>query len=475
MERSNPLELSGDDMRALVELAMERIARHIDSLPTQPAAHVDGAAELARSLMEPLPERGSDFGGMLDLLFDRVVPVSFNTASPGYLAYVPGGGVLHTAVADLIADAVNRYVGVWIAAPGLVQLEANVIRWFCEIVGYPATAGGVLTTGGSMANLIALIAARRERLPEDFLEGVVYTSDQTHHSVQKAAVLAGFPARHVREIPTDEVFRIAPDALERAILEDRDAGLTPFLVTGSAGTTNTGSVDDLEALADLAERHGLWLHLDAAYGGFFMLTERGRQAMGGLARADSISLDPHKGLFLPYGNGALLFRDPHVLRRAHTTFADYMPPMQSEQDLVDFTQLSPELSRDFRGLRAWLPIKLAGIAAFRELLDEKIDLALWAADQLEQIPDVELLARPQLSTLAFRLAPAGLSRAEVNGLNRRVLDDINGRQRVYLTPTTLRGEFAIRICVLSFRTHLDRMEACLEDVRRAVEVARAAV
>jgi len=468
MTTSIELELSGSEMRALVDQAMERIAQHIDSLPEQPAGYAGGGARLARSLVESLPETGTDFDELLRLIFDRATPKSFNTAGPGYLAYVPGGGVLHSAIADLISNSINRYVGVWLAAPGLVQLEANVIQWFCQIVGYPSGAGGVLTTGGSLANLIAIIAARREKLPEDFLRGVLYTSDQTHHSVQKAAVLAGFPPANVREVPSDASFRIDPVALLGAIAKDRDAGLAPFLAVANAGTTNTGAVDDLAAVADVAADAGVWLHADAAYGGFFMLTERGRRVMRGLDRADSLSLDPHKSLFLPYGNGALLFRDPNVLRRAHSTYADYMPVMQDEHDLVDFTQLTPELSRDFRGLRAWLPIKMTGIAAFRRQLDEKLDLAEWAARELATIPNVEVVAEPQLSTVAFRYRRDGLSPDELNAINRRVLVEINRRERVYLTPTTVGDRFVIRICILSFRTHLDRMEICLQDVREAV-------
>ena len=321
----------------------------------------------------------------------------------------------------------NRYVGVWLAAPGLVQLELNVVRWFCEIVGYGAGSGGILTSGGSLSNLTAVVTARREQLPEDFRHGTIYTSDQTHHSIRKSAVLAGFPESSVREIPTNDRQEIRLDALGDRIAVDRAAGLQPFCVVGSAGTTNTGAVDDLDALADLAEREGLWLHIDGAYGGFFALTERGREAMHGLERADSITLDPHKGLFLPYGNGCLLVRDEEALRRAHATFADYMPSMQHDPDFVDFCDLSPELSRDFRGLRAWLPIRLFGIDAFTESLDEKLDLVLWAAEELRKVPGIEIVCEPRLSLVAFRLTVPGVEGEELDELNRELLRRINGR------------------------------------------------
>jgi aromatic-L-amino-acid decarboxylase len=468
LPENRDLELSGEAFRALVESAVDRIVRHVESLPRQPAADTAGGEALARSLVEPLPQTGRPVAELLDLLFDRVIPKSFNTAGPGYLAYIPGGGLLHSAVADLIADSTNRYVGVFAAAPGLVAIEANVVRWFCGMVGYPLGAGGVLTSGGSLSNFSALVAARRKLLPEDFLNGTLYVSDQSHHSIRKAAILAGFPERSVREIATDGAYRIRLDALEEAIRGDRAAGRRPFFVVGNAGSTNTGAVDDLAGLAELARREGLWLHADAAYGGFFVLTERGRRLLAGMELADSIALDPHKGLFLPYGTGCLLVREVEALKRAHAVAAEYLPPMQSDADLPDFNLMSPELSRDWRGLRVWLPIAMHGIEPFRQNLEEKLDLTLWAADELREIPGIEILAEPQLSIVAFRLNRAGLDAEGLNRLNRDLLDRINARRRAYLTSTKLRGRFVIRICVLSFRTHRDRMAQALEDIRAAV-------
>ena len=466
------LELSSAEMQRLVAAAMERICDHVETLPGQPAAVAQGGRELARSLREPMPDAGSPFEELLELLFERAVPTSFNTASPGYLAYIPGGGIFHAALADLISDATNRYVGVFAAAPGLVQLEANVLRWFCDLVGYPESAGGILTSGGSLANFSAVVAARDTRLPENFLDGVLYASDQTHHSVAKAAGLAGFRGRNLRVVPSDSEFRISLPELRARIDEDRSLGLKPFLVVGSAGTTNTGAIDPLPELADLAEREGLWFHVDAAYGGFFAMTARGKQALQGLGRADSLVLDPHKGLFLPYGTGALLVRDVDALRRSHSLQADYMPDLQGENEFPDFCEISPELSRPFRGLRVWLPFKLHGAAAFEEALDEKLDLARWAADQLRSVPSIEIVAGPQLSVLAFRLRAPRAASEELNELNRDFLARINRRERVYLTATMLDGLFTLRICVLSFRTHRDRVADCLDDIGVALDELR---
>jgi len=463
------LELSVPEMRALLEAVSERVIAHVASLPSQPAADVEGAAELARELFEAeAPETGAPAGELLDLLFERAIPRSFNTAGPGYLAYIPGGGVFAAAVADLISDATNRYVGVWQAAPALVQLETNVLRWLCAIVGFPAGSGGYLATGGSLASFTAVVAARREMLPADFLKGTLYVSDQTHHAVSKAASLAGFPADNVRSIPSDERFRVRLDLLGGRIEADRAAGFTPFFVCGNAGTTNTGAVDDLGAIARICARERLWFHVDGAYGGFFMLTERGRAVLAGIEKADSIVLDPHKGLFLPYGTGALLVRDVAVLRRAHAAGAEYLPHMQEDPGFVDYCEISPELSRAFRGLRVWLPLKIHGLGAFRTSLDEKLDLVLHATRELKSMPGIEIVADPQLSIVAFRLVKPGLDREALSRLNRELLARVNARQRVHLSGTVLGGAFVLRICVLSFRTHLERLAEGLEDIRAAL-------
>ena len=465
---SPTLELTGDQLRSMMAAVLDRVAAHVDALAAQPAHHLEDHVALARSLTGPMPEYGTSLDATLAVLFDRAVPTSFNTAGPGYLAYIPGGGLLHAAVADFVADAVNRYTGVWLAAPGLVQLETNVLRWLTGMVGYPATALGILTSGGSLANFSAVVAARSERLPERFQDGTLYVSDQVHHSVQKAARLAGFPEDAVRVVPSDRHFRMRVDRLAAAVRQDRAGGRVPFLVVGSGGTTNTGAVDDLPALAEVAAQEHLWFHVDAAYGGFFALTERGTRALAGMERADSITLDPHKGLFLPYGTGALLVRDVATLRRSHATEGAYLPTMQDADEFVDYCQISPELSRPFRGLRLWLPLQLLGTGAFRAALDEKLDLARAAAEALRAMPGVEIVAEPELSTVAFRAVWPGLNAAELNVRNRRLMDEVNRRRRVYLTSTTVNGQFLLRICVLSFRTHRDRIEQGLADVRAAL-------
>ncbi len=464
-----PLELDEHQMRSLAEAALERVIPHLVELADAPAWGEEGGEELARAVRGRFDEEGTDPKTLLVKLFDEALDVTYNTASGGYLAFIPGGGLFSSAVADLIADSINRYVTMWISAPGLVQMEADAVRWCSDLVGFGPEAGGYLSSGGSMANLTALVTARRERLPDDFLEGVIYASDQAHHSVPKAALLAGFPRENLRLIPVDERFRMSTSRLVEQIRADRRAGLEPFLIVANAGTTNTGAVDPLVELAEIARRENLWLHVDAAYGGFFLLTERGAAALEGIEASDSVTMDPHKGLFLPLGTGCLVVRDRGSLLRAHSVEADYLPEAHRTDEYVNFADMSPELSRSFRGLRVWLPLKLHGVAAFREALDEKLDLAQVAHDRLKDMPAMEMVAEPQLSITAFRLNPPGVAERDLNELNREFWNLVTEGRRFFLSPTIVRGQFVLRICILHLRTHREIVEYALDTIERAAE------
>ncbi|MCP4808355.1 MAG: decarboxylase [Proteobacteria bacterium] len=442
----HPLELSGADLRDMLRRTADKLAPFLDSLPQQPVSNTEGGRKLARRLMEPCPETGVPFSRLLAQITDQIVPTSLNTASPGYLAFIPGGGLPHAAVADLITGVTNRFTGIWMPAPGLVQTEIAVLRWMCGWVGYGSEAGGTLTSGGSLATLSAFVAARERGFRR------VYTTELVHHCAAKAARIADMP---VTIVPMDSEHRMRPDAI----------GDEPGVVIASAGTTALGNVDPIAELADSCEgRH--WFHVDGAYGGCFVLTERGRRALAGIERADSILLDPHKGLFLPYGTGALLVKDRSALREAFRSEASYLPDPVDGDDFWDFTDLGPELSRPTRGLRLWLPLKMHGVGAFRDALDEKLDLAEDAARRVAALPHVRMVAGPDLSLFAFRIEPPG--HPDHDGLTRRVLARVNQKQRVFLTGATVGGAFVGRVCVLSFRTHQDRIDALVADLAEAI-------
>jgi aromatic-L-amino-acid decarboxylase len=460
----SPLEPSAAQMRRMAAAVSERLVRFAEGLPAAPAMNLDDVQRLITRVREPAPEQGSELDGLLDVVMEGAAR-GIETAGPGFLAYVPGGGIYTAAVADFLACGINRYVSLWSQAPVLAAMEWTSVRWLCDLFGYPGAARGVLTSGGSMSTLGAIVAARCACLPANFLSGVLYVSDQAHACVAKAASIAGFPRENVRVIPTDDRFRMDVGELRKAIRGDLARGRRPFCVVGTAGTTNTGAIDPLSELAAVARSHEMWFHVDAAYGGFFQLTERGRTKLTGIGAADSVTVDPHKGLFLPYGTGALLVRDGSRLQAAFHTSGDYLQDMSHAGEVPNFSDLSPELSRDFRGLRLWLAIKLHGWAAFREALDEKLDLSRTLFERLRDT-DWLHIAEPNLTVVAFHCAH-GRRHGHEDELTRRVLDRVNATRRVHLSSTRLRGRFAIRACVLCFRTHQDRIEEAADIIRQA--------
>jgi aromatic-L-amino-acid decarboxylase len=459
------LEFSADDMRRMSRAVTERAIDHIAALDRQPSCGDVSVEDRARRLREPAPEAAADLDPLLDALFDEWIPASFNAPGPGYLAYIPGGGLFPAALADFIADTTNRYTGVWQAAPLLVQLEANALDWLRDWMAFPPTTRGLFTTGGSMANFNAILCARERRLGVDIRRGVMYTSTQVHHSVEKSARLAGVFEDRVRSVAVDGEFRMRPDALAEAIRRDRADGLTPFLVVSSAGTTNTGAVDPLESIADLCAAERLWHHVDGAYGAFFHIDPALRPLLAGLPRADSLTLDPHKGMFLPYGTGALLVRDGAALRAAHhVPHAGYLPDLPDEDQFYDPSLHGPDLSRGFPGLRVWLCVKLFGAAKFRAAIAEKRRLAIEAAARVSRIPGIVMDAEPQLSLFAFHLSWPGATLQDENAATRALMDRVTARGRVMLTGCTVDERYLGRVCVLSFRTRRDRIDACVEDV-----------
>ena len=456
----------------MADAVVQRCVAHIASLGSQPVCGDVDAAELCRSLRERAPEQGVPLEPLLDRLFRDWIPRSFTASSPGYLAYIPGGGIYPAALADFIADTTNRYTGVWQAAPALVQLEANALEWLRDWMGFPPEARGLFTTGGSMATFNAIVCARERYLGAEIRRGVLYTSDQAHHSVLKSAKLAGVMPDRVRAIASDDRFRLRVDALTDAIAADRRAGLTPFAAVSSAGTTNTGAVDPLDAIQDLCAREEMWHHVDGAYGAFFYLDESLRGTLRGLPRADSLTLDPHKGMFLPYGTGALLVRDGAALRAAHEATADYLPAMPHPEDFYDPSQHGPELSRGFPGLRVWLSVKLFGAAAFRGAIAEKRVLTLEAFRRVAALPGIVIDAEPELSLFAFHLTWPGASLADQDAATRALMEKTTERGRVMVTGCATHGRALGRVCVLSFRTHQPQIDALIEDMSKAIEDIR---
>jgi glutamate/tyrosine decarboxylase-like PLP-dependent enzyme len=356
-----------------------------------------------------------------------------------------------------LAAVTNLYAGVFFAGPGAVRMENMLLDWMGEMVGYPKTAGGNLTSGGSIAALIGIVTARdaHQLKARDFHRLVVYLTRQVHHSLDKALRVAGVGECIKRYVELDGGYRMRSDALERTIINDKKEGLIPWLIIASAGTTDTGVVDPLEAIGEIADAHDLWFHIDGAYGAFFALCDEGRKVLGGMDRSHSIVMDPHKGLFLPYGSGAVLVRDRQKLFDAHYYTANYMQDAMASRDELSPADLSPELTKHFRGLRLWLPLKLHGLAPFRAALEEKLLLARYFHQELQTIDGFEVGQYPDLSVVTFRYLPKD---GNANAFNQKLIEGVQRHGRVFLSSTMLEDRFILRLAVLCFRSHLDTID-----------------
>jgi aromatic-L-amino-acid decarboxylase len=461
------LEPARVERDSLVEPVLAYANRFIDSLPTRPM-FIDGSTDGAALRDEQFLETPADIDDLLRVIETEVDTDGINPAGGGHLGYIPGGGLFHSALGDLLADVSNRYAGVFFASPGAVRMENRLLRWMGELVGYPADAVGNLTSGGSIGNLIGIVSARdAQRITaKDIARSPLYLTEHVHHSVDKALRIAGLGECPIRHVPMDSRYRMDAAALERLVVTDIAAGLRPWLVVASAGTTDVGAIDPMSTIADIAGRHGLWFHLDAAYGAFFALCDEGRELLRGMDRSDSIVMDPHKGLFLPYGTGAVLVKNRSAMLDAHHYQAHYMQDTIDAREEDSPADLSPELSKHFRGLRVWLPLKLCGLAPFRAALEEKLLLARYFHEQIQRVPGFEVGPEPALSVAMFRYVPKS---GDADAFNERLVQAVRKDGRVFLSSSQVDGRFILRVAVLSFRTHIDTIDLTIDILRRAAD------
>ncbi len=412
-------------------------------------------------------EKPVNIDQILNILQKGVDTTGINPASGGHLGYIPGGGIYLSSLGDYLAAVTNRYAGVYFASPGAVQLENSLIDWMAGLIGYPKNSGGNLTSGGSISNLIAIVTAREafNIKPNEIKRTVVYLTAQAHHSIEKSLKIAGLHNCVKHYIPMDSGYRMNPESLEQLIIQDKKCGLNPWLLVGSAGTTEVGAVDPLNSLGGIAKKYNLWFHIDGAYGTFFILSETGKKILNGLEESDSIIMDPHKSLFLPYGSGAVLIKDKKHLFNAHSYQAGYMQDAFDSNEELSPADLSPELSKHFRGLRLWLPLKLLGLNPFRAALEEKILLARYAYDKLKEMNNIELGNYPDLSVVTFRYL---LKNGDSDNFNKRLIEEIQKDGRVFLSSTILNGKYILRMAVVSFRTHLKEIDLALEIIKEKI-------
>ncbi len=461
-EIAAPLEPDSDERRTLASEAVEHALAYWDQVEAAPSNRP--WSEVFSQVLQPeFPEEGRDPASVLDYVGACVEAPGFATTSPRFMAYIPGGALVHSALGDLIAAASNKYSGFASASPGAVRIENACVAWLSSVIGYPGDSSGTLTSGGSIANLTAMVAAREARDPDG--GGAIYHTRFAHYCIEKALHIAGRGRSPKRVIATDERYRMSVEALEQALEEDRLNGVTPWLVVASAGTVDTGAIDPLPEIARLCRRYGAWLHVDGAYGGLFALSDEGQALLSGIEQADSVALDPHKTLFLPYGTGAVLVRNGRLLQEAFSATGEYIRPLGESEVGPSPADLSPELTRHFRALRLWLPLQIAGIAAFRAAQAEKLALARYFHARLSELEGFDPGPPPQLSVVAFRYIPKS---GDVDDFNERLMNYIQQEGRVMMSGTRIDGSYRLRCAILSFRTHADHIDDAVEAVVRGV-------
>ncbi len=471
---SEKLALPPDEFHNLARQAAAFVTEYYQSLPERPVLVPTTAEDMRLALDEPLPQTGSDFGDLIDVVRDVLARYNRHSAHPRLFGYVCSPGAPVTAISHMIAAALNINATCWRSAPSGTQMEHTVIRWMKEILGFPSDSGGVLVSGGSMANFAGLAAARSAKAPGNVVrDGVggmprmcAYVSRESHFSVTKAAGMLGIGEANVRQIDTDENLRLDLADLERRVAEDRANGCLPFCVVASAGTTATGAFDPIGALADFARREGLWLHVDAAYGGFAAIAPSARHFFTRIGEADSVALDPHKWLYSPMGCGCVLYKDPATAYTAFSHDADITRRIGLVNDeAFAFWDYGPELSRPLRALDLWMLIKFVGAARLAEAIEFNISCAKYLEKLVRASVDFEMLAPVALSIFCFRYRPPGFT-GDLNVLNERLLVDLQRAGGSYLSNAMIHGQFALRGCVLNYRTTERDMETLLHDIRK---------
>ena len=472
----NEFDLGPDELRRLGGLAVEAVAAHRAELEGHPVFGKVGSG--AALFDEPLPETGQPFEEILAFVQQHVMPRPMGNSHPRFFGFINATADPVGTIADYLASAMNP--NCWGGDHAAVHIEHRVIAWLAEILGLPAQSEGILASGGSMANFVALAAARRAMAPgnvrEDGVGGeggprmAVYASEQVHACVDKAVDLLGLGTRYLRKIAVDDGFRMRMDLLAEAIVADRRAGLLPAVVVGTAGTVNTGAIDPLEELADLCAREGLWFHVDGAYGALAVTSPTLRPLFAGLERAQSVAADPHKWLYVPYEAGAALVRQPGRLADAFRKFPEYLAsdPESPFPGPAWFAERGPELSRGFKALKVWMGLKRHGRRGYAASIERDVALARFLSEEVDRRSDFERLAPTVLSIANFRFRPPDLPLAEdaVDALNRRIVNRLVGEGRFFLAPTILRGRASLRASITNFRTSEDDLRFLLDEAAR---------
>ena len=460
------LEMSQNLMSALAQKATELLLERKKNLPTMQAWDGEYREELEAQLSEPPPEKGSDPLDVVERIAREVLPITARHDHPRFFGFIPSSPTWPGILADYLASGFNINQATWLSASGPTQIELVVMEWICSWLGYPKGSSGLFTSGGSSANLICLVAARDSLgYPK---HPTVYLSEQTHVSINRAALICGIRSQNIRTIPTDEIFRIDMEALIEAVSKDREKGLNPIAVIANAGTTSTGSIDPLDAIADYCEDNGVWMHVDAAFGGFAIVTERGKKLLRGIERADSICLDAHKWLFQPYEAGCVVVKDVATLENAFSIRHDVLQDTVWGKDYPNFSDRGLQLSRSARALKVWMSIQMFGVEAFRNAILNGMRVADRAAEKIMKSSVLELLSHESLAIVCFRVNPQDSEFDEqmLKDVNHAVLVRIFWEEAAFMSSTNLRGKYSLRMCIINHTTTLKDVSETLDTIEK---------
>lgn len=430
--------------------------------------------EVQALLEEPLPEESGDIDLLLNEVADKIFSTITKSTGPNYYGYITGGGNQVAVLAEMIKASINQNNLKWHSSPASTEIERLVMRWVAEFVGYPKSSAGVLVSGGSVANFHCLAVARKIKSPTDISEEgaygsrpcTVYVSEEGHSSFDKAMDMLGLGKKYLRKIPVNDEMRLNTNALEEQIRNDKNAGLHPLCTIAVAGTTNTGAVDDLNIVAEICEQYNMWYHVDAAYGGPAASVEEAAHLFDGIERADSLVVNPHKGLYVPFEAGGVLVKNPDHLRETFSTVPDYLKSDCTGDERTDLMEYNLPLTKEFKALKVWMSLKAFGAQRIRQEISRDIEKAAYLAGKSESHTELELMAPAPLSIVCFRYNPGEMNGEELDKLNDRIITDIEQDGRVFLTGTKIRGQTALRACFINHRTekhHIDRLvEVVLE-------------
>ena len=480
LRTQSSLDVTDDALQEISAEATKLVSEYLRTIAERPVRAENYAGKTTQAIDVELSAEGLPLDQLLAEC-RTILDLSRHNGHPRFFGYVASPSTPIGAYADLIASALNANITCWRSGPAGTELERMVVRWLGSLIGYDHQAKGLLTSGGSMANMIALLIANRRKSGADtsrhglWSSGppmTIYASEEVHMSIPKAADILGFGRDQVRVIACDERQRMRIDLLRQRLEADLREGLRPFCVVASAGTVNTGVVDPLNEIANIAAEFGLWFHVDGAYGAPGVLDQRKKDLFAGLERADSVSLDPHKWLYVPVDAGCLLFRDAESAMAAFSTEdADYIKTHgYSDEEAFAFWDYGVELSRRFRALKVWLTLQYYGTRRIAEAIAQDISLAAYLGELVAKADDFELLAPIELSICCFRYVPrAGMTDTELNQLNERIMALVQKGGRAYVSNATVNGRFALRACITNFRTTKADIEETIEAIRDAAK------